>query len=178
MSDELKIGQSTLRLVRGDITDYPAEAFVYYARHDLALGSGYGTAIAVRGGTAIQEELKALGPLETTRAVMTSGGKMKARHIIHAVGPRFQEEGLEPKLRQTVLSCLRLAEEKGIRHLVFPPMGAGFYGVPLPLSAEVTLGTIIDYLSGKTGIERVDVCLLDNREYKPYRERLQLVARA
>jgi O-acetyl-ADP-ribose deacetylase (regulator of RNase III) len=172
VADELKIKDSNLRLMQGDITDLEIDSFVYYAQHDLRLGSGYGTAISMRGGPSIQEELDKLGPLETTDAVVSQAGEMKAKYIIHAVGPRFQEEDIPEKLEKTVLNSLKQAEEKGIPAIAFPAMGVGFYGVPLDISARVTLGTIKEYLSGETKIKDVVVCLLDNREYKPFQSQL------
>jgi O-acetyl-ADP-ribose deacetylase (regulator of RNase III) len=177
MPDSIAIGQKTLRLVKGDITDLEIEAFVYYARHDLQLGSGFGNAIAQRGGPSVQEELDKLGRAETTEAVVTGAGNMKTRFIIHAVGPRFQEENLEDKLHDTVLSCLARAEEKEIKSIAFPAMGAGFYGVPLPMSAEVTLQTAYDYLAKGTQIQEVVVSLLDNREYEHFQKKLAALQR-
>lgn len=168
MADEVKIKNSTLRLAQGDITDLEIQSFVFYAQHDLALGSGYGTAIAIRGGPKVSEELKKMSPLETTQAVISGAGGMKAKHIIHAVGPRFQEENTEGKLRTTILNVLALAEENGIEAIAFPPMGSGFYGVPLDVSARITLETIREYLAGQTKIREVVICLLDRREYKPF----------
>lgn len=176
MTDETKVRNSTLRLVQGDITDLDIQAFVYYARHDLMLGSGYGTAISIRGGPTVAQELKKLEPLETTQAVVTGAGGMKSQYIIHAVGPRFQEENTEGKLRATVLNSLEIAEKKGIEAIAFPAMGTGFYGVPLDVSARVMFETIHEYLSGETGIKQVVVCLLDNREYKPFHERFTATA--
>jgi O-acetyl-ADP-ribose deacetylase (regulator of RNase III) len=170
--DKLQVKNSTISLTKGDITDLEIESFVYYAREDLQLGSGFGNAIAMRGGRSIQEELKALGPAKTTDAVVTSAGEMKAEYIIHAVGPKFQEEGLEEKMRATVLNVLKLADEKNIKKVAFPPMGAGFYGVPLDLSAELTIETIRDYLTNQTQIEEVSICLLDSREYMPFQKKL------
>jgi O-acetyl-ADP-ribose deacetylase (regulator of RNase III) len=171
--DELRVKQSVIRLQKGDITDLEIEAIVYYARPDLALGSGFGSAISLRGGPAVQAELKQLGPLPTGEAVVTGAGNMKAKYIIHAVGPRFQEEDTEGKLRTTMLSALKRAEEKKIKRLAFPPMGAGFYGVPLDLCAKVTLGTVKKYLESATSLEEVVFCLRDSREYKPFLERLK-----
>lgn len=172
MSDRLEVNGKTLRVDRGDITDLEVESFVFYAQHDLQLGSGYGTAISIRGGPAIQEELDALAPLETTQVVVSTAGDMKARHIIHAVGPRFQEEDLEAKLVTTVRNCLKQADENGIKQVAFPPMGAGFYGVPLKVSADITLQTIHDYLAGDTEIRDVVVVGLDNRECLPLQQKL------
>ncbi len=178
MPDELKVNNSFLRLIKADITDVEIESFVFYARHDLVLGAGYGTAISVRGGPSVQEQLKQFGTINTTDAVVTEAGEMKAKYIIHAVGPRFQEEDIEDKLRTTVLNSLKKAEEKGVKAVAFPAMGTGFYGVPLDLSARVTLGAIKEYLSGHTKIKDVVVCLLDNREYKPFQNQLAALTSA
>ena len=176
MSDQLTINGRTLRLMKGDIADLEIESFVYYAQHDLALGSGYGTAIAVRGGPSVQEELKPFGTIGTCDAVVTAAGEMKAKYIVHAVGPRFQEEDIESKLRTTVQNALKQAEAKGITTIAFPAMGVGFYGVPLPVSARVTLETIKKHLSGPSKIKDVVVCLLDNREYKPFQGQFMALA--
>ncbi len=178
MTDSLSVKKSTVRLMRGDITDMEVEAFVFYARHDLQLGSGFGTAISVRGGPSVQNELKELGVAKTTDAIVTGAGKMKASHIIHAVGPRFQEEDLRSKLEVTVRNCLSQADQKGIKQIAFPAMGTGFYGVPLQTSAEVTLKTICDYLSGDTKITEVIVCLIDSREYQPFHHQFKALEAA
>ncbi len=176
MADEMKIDSRSLRLEKGDITALSIEAFVYYAQHDLALGSGYGTAIAVRGGPEVQKEVTGMGPLETTQVVVSGAGEMAAKKIIHAVGPRFQEEDLEAKLQATVLNCLKAADAKGIKEVAFPAMGAGFYGVPLNVSAQITLGTIKEYLAGETAISEVVVCLMDKREYQPFQKQFASMA--
>jgi len=93
---------------------------------------------------------------------------MKAKYIIHAVGPRFQEKDTESKLRTTTLNVLKLADQRGIRTLAMPAMGVGFYGVPLDISAQVTLSMVKEYLRSKTGLEEVVFCVLDNREYNSF----------
>ncbi len=172
MADTVKISGTSVRLVKGDITDLPVESFVFYAREDLKLGSGFGTAITVRGGQAIQQELDTLAPARMTEVVVSGAGELKARWIIHAVGPKFQEPELEEKLRQTIFNVLHTAEKKGITSVALPPMGAGFYGVPLEISVAVTLDTIADYLRNKSNIKEIILCANDNREYKPFFERL------
>lgn len=173
MPDELRVNNKLIRLMIGDITNLEIEAFVYYARPDLVLGSGFGGAISVRGGPKIQEELKKFGKIETGEAVVSSGGNLKAKSIIHAVGPRFQEEDTEGKLRQTTLNVLRKAEEKGIKKLAFPAMGVGFYGIPLDLCAKISLEVVKKHLEGQAGLEEVIFCLRDSREYKPFQEQLK-----
>lgn len=178
MADQVKVKESTLRLMVGDVTDIEIQAFVFYAQHDLKIGSGFGTAIAVRGGPSIQEELTQHGTLDTTEVLVSKAGAMKADYIIHAVGPRFQEENIEGKLRTTVLNTLKIADEKGIEAVAFPPMGTGFYGIPLDVSARVTLETLKEYLSGDTKIKEVVICLQDKREYKPFQAQLSKLTTA
>ncbi len=89
MADELKVNQSLISLMKGDIVGLDVDAIVYYAQPDLVLGSGFGGAIATKGGPKVQEELKKMGPVKTTEVAVTSGGNLKARYIVHAVGPRF-----------------------------------------------------------------------------------------
>ncbi|MFH1438561.1 MAG: macro domain-containing protein [Pseudomonadota bacterium] len=173
MPDEMTINSSRLRLVRGDLTDMDMEAFVFYARDDLELGSGFGTAITLRGGPTISEELKKMKKLEPTHAVVSSAGELKARYIIHANGPKFQEKDMEGKLEKTILNSLKQAEKKGIKSIAFPPMGAGFYGVPLPTSAKIMIRTISEYLAGETKIEDIVICLIDNRELKAFQEKMK-----
>lgn len=176
MGVEKKIHNCLIRVVKSDITDAEVESFVFYARPDLALGSGFGTAIAVRGGPAVQEELKKLGPQVVGDAVVTGAGNMKAKYIIHAVGPRFQESDIEAKLRTTVTSCLKRAEEKKIKQVAFPAMGVGFYGVPLDVSAKVMFDAIQVHLASSKGIGEIDIYLRDTREVKPFESRLQALA--
>ena len=103
-----------MELVEGDITDMEIEAFVYDITADAKLSSGYGGAIAVRGGKTIQEELDSIGGCPTGEAIITSAGNLKAKHIIHVNGPKFHEPGTEEKLRRATSAALRLAEEKGM----------------------------------------------------------------
>ena len=173
MEDERKINHTLLRLIKDDITDRKTGALVYYASPDLDLGSGFGTGIAGRGGRSIQEELKDLAPVSVGEAVISSAGNLKADYIIHAVGPRFQEEDTEGKLRTTMKNILKLAEEKGIKSLLFPPMGTGFYGVPMDLSARVMKETITEHLENSTGLEEVVICLIDSWEYKAFKTGFQ-----
>jgi len=164
--------KSVLRMVTADITSLDAEAIVFYARTNLALGSGFGAAIARRGGGAIKKELDKIGQIRVTEAVVTTAGELKATYIVHAAGPAFQEEDLEQKLRATIISALKCADEKSIAQIAFPPMGAGFYGVPLPVCADLMLGTFAAYLSTPTGIREVIICANDAREYRVFESKL------
>ena len=168
VDEAARVHGSSVRLIRGDITELDVDAFVFYAQPDLTLGTGFGTAITVRGGPSIQQELEGLGPLETGQVVVTGAGKLKTRFIVHAFGPRFQEEETENKLRTTVLNSLAAAEEKGVHRLAMPAMGAGFYGIPLELCARVMIEAIRSYLEGETAIQEVVLCVTDQREFGPF----------
>ena len=170
--EHVQIHRSIVRLIKGDITELDVDAFVFYAHPDLALGSGFGGAISVRGGPSIQQELNELGPVETCQAVVTEAGKLKASFIVHAVGPRFNEEDTEGKLRTTVLNSLKAAEERGVKRIALPAMGAGFYTVPLDVCARVMAAAIKTYLEGETEIQEVFICVADRREFTPFETQL------
>ncbi len=175
-SEGISFNRSSVRLSREDPTDIEVDAFVYYAQNDLILGSGFGTAISVRGGPTVQKELEELAPVETGEAVVSAAGNLKAEHIIHAVGPKFQEEDTEAKLRTTVLNTLKRADEKGVRRIAFPSMGAGYYGIVPEVSARVMLDTFKKYLEGETGIEELIICLLDTPQQKAFEAQLASMA--
>ena len=172
VSQGTRVNQTTIQLIKDDITDLEVDAFVFYAQSDLALGSGFGTAISVRGGPTIQQELEQLAPVATGDAVISSAANLKASHIIHAVGPKFQEEDTESKLRRTVVNSLKRAEEKGVASLAFPAMGAGFYGIPPELCAKVMLDEITKHLQGSSGIKEIVICVLDTRQYTTFQNAL------
>jgi O-acetyl-ADP-ribose deacetylase (regulator of RNase III) len=173
MEEKVQIKNSTLSVKKCDITDTEIDAIVFYARDDLKLGSGFGNAISLRGGPSIRKELENIGPLKVTEAVITTAGNMKAKYIIHANGPKFNEPDTDKKLKQTIENALKIAESNGIERIAFPPMGAGFYGVSLDVSARVTTETITEYLKNETEIKDVVICASDTREYKPLHEQLK-----
>lgn len=173
MSKCASIQNCTLRLIQQDITDFEVEAIVFYARPDLALGSGFGSAILRRGGGSVKAELDKIGSVNPTEAVVTAAGNMKTRYIVHAVGPSFQEEQLEEKLRSTILNSLRCAEGKGIRQIAFPPMGTGFYGVPLSSCREIMIRSIKEHLAGGGAMQEIIICANDPREYRAFQDAFQ-----
>jgi len=164
---ERKVGNRSIRLVRGDITDLEVDAFVFDITDDAKLGSGYGGAIARRGGPAVQKELDAIGRCPKGSAVVTTAGQMKARHIIHVNGPKFNEPETEAKLRSAIRAALAAADTKGVGTLALPPVGTGLYQVPLDLCARVMLAEVEKDLQGKTGLEQVLLVANDSREYGP-----------
>ena len=173
---QVKIGNTVVHLMKGDITELEVDAFVFYAQENLALGAGFGGMIAVRGGASIQKELDQLAPLSHLEAVVSGAGKLKAEYIIHAVGPRFREDDTEAKLLTTMHNVLLRAEDKGTKTLAFPAMGAGYYGIPAAVSARVMLDALKSHLSGETGLESVIICVLDSPQFKAFEAAMAAVS--
>lgn len=176
VSEGARINRTSIHLIKDDITDIDVDGLVFYASPDLVLGSGFGTAISVRGGPTIQQELEALAPALTGDAVVTGAGNLRARYIVHAVGPRFQEPRMEEKLRATMLSVLMRVEEYRIKRIAFPAMGAGYYGIAPDLCARVMLDVMRRHVEGQTAIEEIVICVLDSRQYNTFRAQLNAVS--
>ncbi|MBC8204076.1 MAG: macro domain-containing protein, partial [FCB group bacterium] len=88
-----------------------------------------------------------------------------------AVGPRFKEPDTEVKLEKTIINAMKLGEDNNLKQIAFPPMGAGFYAIPLDTCAKVMMKTLKEYLGGESSVQEVIICANDNREYqafKPY----------
>lgn len=167
-----KVGKSVVRLVKDDLTAMEVDAFVFYAREDMGLDAGYGSAIGQRGGQSIKKELDEIGGIKMGEAVITGAGQMKAKHIIHACGPKFHEPETESKLRDCMLSALKVAGENKLKTVAFPPMGLGFYGVPADLCSTVMLDVIKSFLQGETSLEEVIICVIDMRDFEPFKDKV------
>jgi O-acetyl-ADP-ribose deacetylase (regulator of RNase III) len=170
---ERRIGDKVVRIVRDDITDMEVDAFVYDITEDVKLGAGHGSAIQQRGGVKIQEALDEIGRCPVGEAVITTGGLLKAKHIIHANGPKFCEPDEEGKLRRATQAALTLAEENGLETLAFPPMGTGLYQVPIDLCARVMVDVVTAHLADSTGLREVLFAIPDSRERGPFAAKLQ-----
>jgi O-acetyl-ADP-ribose deacetylase (regulator of RNase III) len=152
----------TIEIVQGDITELDAEAIVNPANQHLQMGGGVAGAIRKKGGIEIQEACDRVGRIEVGEAVITGAGRLKARHIIHAVGPRMGEGDEDRKLRAATVNSLRVADENALKSLAFPAISTGIFGYPLDRCAAVMLATTKEYLEGTKGIEKVVFCLYDS----------------
>ena len=155
----IKINNKTLELAEGDITEFNTDAIVNAANASLILGAGVAGAIRAKGGPSIQQECDEIGGCPVGGAVITSGGTLKARHVIHAVGPRKGEGDEEEKLKNATLNSLKVADDNGLKSIGFPAISTGVFGFPIERCAEIMLSVAIDYLQGETGLERVVFCL-------------------
>ena len=174
--DRLQIKDSVIRLVEGDITEQDTDAIVNPANSQLILGGGVAGAIRRKGGPRIQEECNRIGGTPVGTAVLTTGGHLKARWVIHAVGPRMGEGDEDAKLRSATVSSLKLADDRGMRSLTFPAISTGIFGYPMDRCADIMLHTVAEYLQGKTGLKEVRFCLWGSEAYDIFANTLQRVA--
>ena len=150
------INQAKLILTQGDITKQVVDAIVNAANSSLMGGGGVDGAIHRAGGPAILEECKQIvarqGPLPTGQAVITTGGNLKAKYVIHTVGPVWHcERDGEPRyLASAYHESLKLAAEKGLRSIAFPSISTGAYGYPIDKASRIALCTVISFLKEKT----------------------------
>lgn len=165
MPNKIKINNTDVKIIKDDLTALEVDAFIFYARTDLALGSGYGNAISTRGGPSIKAELDKIGKADMSDAVLTSSGELNSKYIIHAVGPGFQEDDSEDKLKKAVLNSLKCSDKNQISTLAFPIMGSGFYGIAPEKSIEIMYNTVKEHLhTNNTALKEVIFCANDNRE--------------
>jgi O-acetyl-ADP-ribose deacetylase (regulator of RNase III) len=170
---KVTINNKILELTKGDITEMDTEAIVNAANAQLVLGGGVAGAIRRKGGPSIQEQCNEIGGTFVGGAVITDAGNLKAKYVIHAVGPRMGEGNEDEKLKNATLNSLKLADEKGIKNLTFPAISTGIFGFPIQRCAEIMLGTVTEYLKGKTKIEKACFCLYDENSYDIFEKQLK-----
>ncbi len=170
---KLQVNQSEIELVQGDITESDTDAIVNAANSQLTLGAGVAGAIRSKGGPSIQEECNAIGHCPVGGAVITGGGNLKTRHVVHAVGPRQGEGDEEEKLKNATLNSLKVADQNHLKSITFPAISTGIYGFPLDACARIMLTTVKEYLSGTTIIERVVFALFDEKSFKAFKDQLE-----
>ena len=163
-----EIGKKTIRLVSEDITERDVEAIVNAANSRLQHGGGVAGIIVRKGGQVIQEESNAIGHVPVGEAALTGAGKLKAKHVIHAVGPQMGEGEEDSKLKSAINSVLKLAAEKGIKSISLPAISAGIFGFPKDRCAEILVSETIAYLRDKadSSLELVELCIFDKEAYR------------
>jgi len=197
------IANRVLELVEGDITEMETDTIVNAANAQLILGGGVAGAIRRKGGSKIQQECNKIGGTFVGGAVITSGGNLKAKYVIHAVGPRMGEGNEDEKLKNATLNSLKVADEKKLKSISFPAISTGIFGFPIQRCAEIMLRTTIDYLTrlgarhgeacrsrvgasrgpegqtlyrdgaGQTGLEKVVFCLFGRDSYQVFENQLK-----
>jgi O-acetyl-ADP-ribose deacetylase (regulator of RNase III) len=170
---KVNINNRVLELLDGDLTELDTDAIVNAANAQLILGGGVAGAIRRKGGPQIQAECNKIGGTFVGGAVITTGGNLKAKHVIHAVGPRMGEGNEDQKLKNATLNSLKVADENNLKSISFPAISTGIFGFPIGRCAEIMLQTTIDYLKGKTGLQRVVFCLFGRDSYEVFENQLK-----
>ena len=171
MPAETKIGKTTLRLVTGDIAEQDTDAVVTAAHWRLNKGMGTDGTIHSKGGPRIYEECQRIGGCPIGDAVITTGGNLKARYVIHAVGPvwRGGDEHEPELLASAYRRSLEVAAEHGLRSISIPSISTGAFVYPIRLAAPIALKTIIEFLErGQHGLDEVRMVLYTREDETAY----------
>ncbi len=168
-----KIENTEIDVIKDDITSLDVEAIVNPANTFLMHAGGLAAAIVKRGGMIIQQESKKIGNVPTGSAVITTGGNLKAKHVIHAVGPRYKDgkSGEEEKLSSAVKSALEIADKKKLKSIAVPAISSGIFGYPIAESSKIIVDTTVDFFNAKkkakeeTTLEKVIFCLIDDEAF-------------
>ncbi|MEM0359018.1 MAG: O-acetyl-ADP-ribose deacetylase [Candidatus Hadarchaeales archaeon] len=175
---EFKVGKAVVRLVQGDITEQETEAIVNAANPSLMGGGGVDGAIHRKGGPTIREECARIREREwpdglpVGEAVITSGGRLKAKYVIHTVGPIWRGGNKrEPQLlAKAYRSSLSLAVSKGIKRISFPSISTGAYGYPVEKASRVALQAVKEFLEREDKLEEVRFVLFTESDLRVYEE--------
>jgi O-acetyl-ADP-ribose deacetylase (regulator of RNase III) len=175
MTAKTTIVRSTLEITQGDITLQDTEAIGNAANSALAGGGGVDGAIHRAGGPSIMAELKArYKGCPTGSAVITPGGNLKAKYVIHAVGPRYSGSTKDAELLAGAYrKSLELCSQHDIPSIAFPSISTGIYGYPVEEASRLALKTVADYLEKHQEIKLVRFVLFDSRTYQTYETALK-----
>lgn len=171
MTERMFFGK-TIRLIKGNIALVDADAIVNAANKSLILGGGVAGAIRNFGGPAIQQECNRIGPVEVGEAVMTGGGDLKAKFVIHAVGPVYGEGDEEDKLARATLNSLKLAAKHKLSNIVFPAVSTGIFRFPVQKCSRIMLRTSIDFMQENACPEEIIFCLFDDQTLDIFKQTL------
>ncbi len=175
---QVTIHQSTIEVVQGDITQQDIEAIGNAANSALAGGGGVDGAVHRAGGPTIMSELRAkYKGCPTGSAVITGGGNLKAKYVIHAVGPRYSGSPKDPELLSGAYrKSLELCTQNKISSIAFPSISTGIYGYPVEEASRIALKTVADYLKDHPEIKSVRFVLFDSRTFDIYKDALKEIA--
>jgi O-acetyl-ADP-ribose deacetylase (regulator of RNase III) len=172
---EVKINRGILSLSEGDITKQDIDGIVNAANKTLRGGGGVDGAIHRAGGAKILEECIKIGGCETGEAVITTGGNLPARYVIHTVGPVYRDgRHNEPQLLENAYrNSLNAASSRGLKSIAFPSISTGAYRYPMEQAAEIALNTAITYLQEHTDIELIRFVLFGEQALSIYENKLK-----
>ena len=180
---ELTVNKTKVSTIQGDITKQATDAIVNAANPSLMGGGGVDGAIHRAGGPAILEECKKIvanqGRLPTGKAVITTGGNLKAQYVIHTVGPIWHggSKNESELLKSAYFECLKVATENKLASISFPSISTGAYGYPVDEAARIAATTVVSFLKEQaTSLKEVVFVLFDSRTYESYSSALREAA--
>lgn len=152
-----------IRLVHGDITEEHVDAIVNAANSNLQHGGGVAAAIVRKGGAVIQKESDKIGYVPVGQVALTTAGKLPAKKVIHAVGPRWGEGDEDNKLRSAVWNSLLKAHEEGFKSIAMPAISSGIFGFPKDSCAKVLIQTTLDFCTqyANSSLREIRFTLID-----------------
>ena len=150
-----RTGNLTVDVLQGDLTEQDVDAIVNAANNDLILGGGVAGAIARRGGPAIQSECRTIGSIEVGGAAITTGGKLKARFVVHAASMRLGGRTSAESLRASTRRSLEIASERGLKSIAFPAVGTGIAHFPLDECARIMLEEVVRHGAQDTPLKDI-----------------------
>ena len=159
-----------VEILQGDLTEMDADAIVNAANNDLQLGGGVAGAIRRKGGPKIQEECTGIGTIPVGGAAITTGGNLKARHVIHAASMQLGGQTTATALRSSTAHSLRIAAEQGLKTVAFPAVGTGIAGFPLRECAEIMLSEVEKHYQHPSSVEKVYFVLFDKEALSTFQE--------
>jgi len=146
------------------------DAIVNAANNDLQLGGGVAGAIRRKGGPSIQAECDQIGTIPVGGAAITSGGSLKARHVIHAASMQLGGQTSAQSLRSSTAHSLRIAAQNGLKTIAFPAVGTGIAGFPLRECAEIMLREAAKHFEGPTSLEKIYFVLFDQEALAAFKQ--------
>ena len=170
---ETKIRDRIIEIKKGDITEQDTDAIVNAANAQLVLGAGVAGAIRMKGGPAIQAECNRIGGSYVGGAVITTGGNLRARHVIHAVGPKMGEGNEDEKLRNATVNSLKVADGAQLKSIAFPAISTGIFGYPIERCAQIMLSAAARYLQADTSLERIVFVLFTVEDFCVFEKTLK-----
>jgi O-acetyl-ADP-ribose deacetylase len=161
---------------QGDLTEMHTDAIVNAANNDLILGAGVAGAIRRKGGEQIQRECSAIGSIPVGYAAITSGGKLPAKHVIHAASMQLGGRTSAGALRRSTTHALRIAAENGLKTIAFPAVGTGIAGFPMNRCAEIMLGEAAEHLENGSSLEKIYFVLFDEGACEVFKQEFRRLA--
>jgi O-acetyl-ADP-ribose deacetylase len=162
-----------IEIRQGDLTNMDVDAIVNAANNDLQLGGGLAGAIRRKGGPRIQAECDEIGAIPVGGAAITSGGNLKARHVIHAASMQLGGATSAQSLRSSTAHALRIAAQMGLKTIALPAIGAGIGGFPMAECAEIMLREAAKHFEGPTSIEKITFVLFDAEALSAFERKYQ-----